>query len=119
MPADPIATVQRYHDAWADHDEASRLAALVEIWADDGFYVDPEIPGGLHGPEALSAFIAKSFDDYPGLVVAATTTPVVQADRAWYGWRVTADDGQSFSGIDFIEFARDGRIARVTNFYDV
>ena len=117
MLPDPVATVQRYHDAWNEHDDTARLAMLVEIWDDDGFYIDPEIPEGLNGPEALSAFIAKSFEDYPGLVVAATTTPAAQRDRAWYEWGVTTNAGQSFSGIDFIEFARDGRIARVTNFY--
>jgi SnoaL-like domain len=117
MVSDPIATVMRYHDAWNEHDDARRLATLREIWADDGFYVDPEIPEGVIGPEALSAFIARSVEDYPGLSVAATTTPAVQCDRGWYGWTATADDGQSFPGIDFIEFATDGRIARLTNFY--
>ena len=38
--------------------------------------------------------------------------------RGWYRWGAKLADGTQFSGIDFVEFADDGRIARLTNFYD-
>jgi hypothetical protein len=46
-------------------------------------------------------------------------TRVVLGDRGWYRWTATTAAGDSFDGIDFVEFAPDGRIARLTNFYDV
>lgn len=81
-------------------------------------YVDPDVPDGVRGPGALAQFIGQSFDELPGLSITATTDLAVLGDRAWYRWTATADDVQSFSGTDFVEFAPDGRITRLTNFYD-
>lgn len=36
MSDDPIITVRRYDEAWAQEDNRSRLRILAEIWADDG-----------------------------------------------------------------------------------
>lgn len=72
----------------------------------------------LRGARALSGFIAASFEELPGLTITATTDVAVLGDRAWYRLRATAHDGQRFEGTDFIEFAPDGRIQRLTGFYD-
>jgi hypothetical protein len=114
----PIATEHRYDEAWACAEERDRLAILEEIWAADGLYVDPDIPEGLRGPAALAAFIGQSFEELPGLAITAASELAVLGDRGWYRWGATTNDGQSFSGIDFVEFDPDGRIARVSNFYD-
>ena len=118
MSADLVTTVRRYDEAWADEDGHSRLRILAEIWADDGLHVDPDIPEGVRGPAALAGFIGQSFEELPGLAITATTDVAVLGDRAWYRWTATTGDGQSFSGTDFVEFAPNGRIARLTNFYD-
>ncbi len=110
--------VRRYDEVWAEHDHAARLAALAEIWADDGVYVDPEVPDGVRGRAALSDFIAASHDEMPGLTIKATSELVVLGDRGWYRWEAATSEGDSFDGIDFVEFAPDGRIERLTNFYD-
>ena len=115
---DYAATVHRYDELWGEHDAASRLAILSEIWAEDGVYVDPEVPGGVHGRDALSDFVATSHDEMPGLDIRATSPLVVLGERGWYRWQATTADGETFDGIDFIEFAHDGRIERLTNFYD-
>jgi hypothetical protein len=39
-------------------------------------------------------------------------------DRAWFRWSATLGTGESFHGVDFVEFAPDGRIARLTGFYE-
>jgi SnoaL-like domain len=118
MSADPVATVHRYDEVWACEDHRSRLVILNEIWTDDGLYVDPAIPEGVRGPAALAAFIGQSFEELPGLAVTATSDLAVLADRGWYRWSATTADGQTLSGTDFVEFAPDGRIARLTNFED-
>jgi hypothetical protein len=40
----------------------------------------------------------------------------VLGDRAWYGWSASVSGEEPFSGVDFVEFSADGRIARLTNF---
>ena len=47
---DHAATVHRYDAVWAEPDQAARLAVLSEIWAEDGVYVDPEVPGRCARP---------------------------------------------------------------------
>ncbi len=118
MSNDHTATVRRYGEAWAEGDAARRLAQLAEIWADEGVYVDAEIPEGVKGREALSAHISESFKELPGLAITATTEVAALGDRAWYRWSATAANEEPFTGTDFIEFAPDGRITRVTNFFD-
>ena len=114
----PAATVRRYDKAWACPEEEGRLAILGEIWSPDGLYFDPEVPEGIRGVRALAAFIGESFAELPGLTITATSELVVLGDRGWYSWTATTSAGESFDGIDFVEFAPDGRIARLTNFYD-
>ena len=115
---DHAATVHRYDEVWAEPDQAARLAILSEIWAEDGVYVDPEVPDGVRGPAALSDLITTSLDEMPGLEIKATTALVVLGDRGWYRWEATTADGEAFDGIDFVEFDAEGRIERLTNFYD-
>ena len=115
---DHAATVHRYDEVWAEPDQAARLAILSEIWAEDGVYVDPEVPDGVRGPAALSDLITTSLDEMPGLEIKATTALVLLGDRGWYRWEATTADGEAFDGIDFVEFDAEGRIERLTNFYD-
>jgi hypothetical protein len=102
----------------SDADHAARNAILAEIWAEDGVYVDPEVPDGLYGAGALSDLIGSSQEEMPGLTIKATSSLAVLGDRGWYRWEATTADGETFDGIDFVEFATDGRITRLTNFYD-
>lgn len=116
MERDPVAVVHRYDEVWAELDPARRRAILDEIWTDQTIYLDPDVPNGLVGPDALLDFIASTLEQYPGFTVTATSDLVVLRDRAWYRWRQTAD-GETSDGIDFIEFDADGRIQRLTGFY--
>ena len=110
--------VRRYDEAWAERDPTRRLASLADIWADDAIYVDPDVPDGTRGRQALADLIDASVSEMPGLVITATGDVAVLADRAWYRWRATTDSGPAFEGTDFIEVGGDGRIARVTTFFD-
>jgi hypothetical protein len=119
MTREPRATVKLYDEAWTTGaDSESRVTTLRLIWTDDGVYVDPDAPEGVRGPEALAAFIEQSFEQYPGLEIVATSDLNVLGDRGWYSWRASVPGEEAFTGVDFVEFAPDGRIARLTNFYD-
>jgi len=118
VSGDHVATVRRYDDVWTESHPAARLAALAEIWAEDGLYVDPEVPDGVRGRAALSDFVGTSHEELPGLTIKATSELSVLGDRGWYSWEATTAGGDAFDGIDFVEFAADGRIERLTNFYN-
>jgi hypothetical protein len=117
LDRDLAAVVHRYDEVWAERDVARRREILAEIWTENTVYLDPDVPDGLVGPDALVDFIEASFEEYPGLTVTATSEVDVLRDRAWYRWRQTSDNGQASDGVDFIEFDAEGRILRLTGFY--
>jgi hypothetical protein len=118
MEHDLAAVVRRYDEVWAERDVARRREILAAIWTDDTIYLDPDVPDGLVGPDALVDFIDASFEQYPGLAISAISEVAVLRDRACYRWRQTSADGQAVDGTDFIEFDAEGRIQRLTGFYD-
>jgi SnoaL-like domain len=110
----PDDAYERYERAW---NEPERAAALLdECWAEDGVYADDEVPDGVVGPAALAALITATHEALPGFRVWATSTPRMLAGRMGVTW---AGEGgsppESSAGADVIEFAADGRIARVTD----
>jgi hypothetical protein len=118
MEHDLAAVVRRYDEVWAERDVARRQGILDEIWTDHTIYVDPDVPEGLVGPDALVDFIEASFEQYPGLAITAISEVAVLHDRASYRWRATSANGETIHGTDFIEFDANGRIQRLTGFYD-
>ena len=117
MTLDPSAALRLYDEAWTIPDYESRLVSLRTFWADDGLYLDPDAPEGVRGPEALATEIDRQLKLYPGISIVSST-PDVLGDRAWFRWSATLGTGESFHGVDFVEFAADGRIARLTGFYE-
>jgi hypothetical protein len=117
MTLDPTAALRLFEDAWAIPDYESRLLSLRTFWADDGLYQDPDVPEGVRGPEALASEIDRQLKLYPGMSIVSSA-PDVLGDRAWFRWSATLETGESFAGVDFVEFAPDGRIARLTGFYE-
>ena len=117
MTLDPTAALRLYDEAWTIPDYESRLVSLRTIWADDGLYLDPDVPEGARGPEALATVIDRQLELYPGMSIVSSA-PDVLGDRAWFRWSATLGTGESFTGVDFVEFAPDGRIARLTGFYE-
>ena len=117
MTLDPTAALRLYDEAWTIPDYESRLELLRKIWADDGLYVDPDVPEGVRGPEALATEIERQLKLYPGISIVSSAHDVL-GDRAWFRWSATLGTGESFQGVDFVEFAPDGRIARLTGFYE-
>jgi hypothetical protein len=85
MTLDPSAALRLYDEAWTIPDYESRLALLRTIWADDGLYLDPDVPEGARGPEALATVIDAQLELYPGMSIVSSA-PDVLGDRAWFRW---------------------------------
>ena len=117
MTLDPSAALRLFDEAWTIPDYESRLVSLRTFWADDGLYLDPDVPEGVRGPEALATEIDRQLKLYPGISIVSSA-PDVLGDRAWFRWSATLGTGESLHGVDFVEFAPDGRIARLTGFYE-
>ena len=81
-------------------------------------FVDPEVPGGLVGRQALSDYITRSYEELPGLKITLTSEPDTLGGRLRTTWVAVADSSESYTGTDFVEFTADGRIGQLTMFYD-
>ena len=116
---DPIAAYNMYSAAWNERDDPSaRKNLLDQSWSHDGALFDRETPDGLLGVDALIEYISRTHDDLPGLVINETSAPEVLGNRLRVQWVAQQGDMQVYTGSDFVEFAEDGRVSRVTMFYD-
>ena len=112
----PEEAYDRYERAWNEPNGAKAL--LDECWADDGVYTDDDVPDGIVGRAALVDLIRSTHESLPGFRVWATSAPRMLAGRIVVTWAGEGGDpAESQAGADVIEFAADGRIARVTDVY--
>ena len=115
---EPREVDDAYSRAWNVRDRGERRELLERVWSDEAVYVDDEVPDGLIGRDALLGYIADSHTEMPGLVVSDPSAPKVLGGRMLVRWVANQGDEQRYSGADVVEFGPDGRIVRVTNFYD-
>lgn len=111
---DPITA---YGDAWTATDDAERAALLEVAWAPDAVYCDPL--DRVEGRDALSRHIAATQVALAGGRIAVTSTPVRHHDSAFFRWTMTDAAGAvALTGFDVVQLDDDGRIARLTGFFD-
>ena len=116
---DPLTAYRAYSAAWNEKADAGRRNGLLaESWALDGVLVDPDTPDGVVGRTEVSEYIAAAHDTMADFVIVESSTPEVLGGRLRVSWVARQGQVEVYTGIDFIEFASDGRIARVTMFYD-
>ena len=111
---DPITA---YGDAWSATDDAERSALLEVAWAPGAVYSDPL--DHLEGREALGRHIGATQAALAGGRIAVTSTPVRHHDSAFFRWTMTDAAGATvLTGFDVVQLDADGRIARLTGFFD-
>jgi len=109
----PEDAYELYSRAWNDPERARAL--LEACWAEDGIYADDEVPDGVVGRAALADLIVATHEALPGFRVWETSPQRWLAGRLCLTWSQEGGDPlESSAGTDVIEFAADGRIARVT-----
>ena len=109
--------VDAYGAAWLETDEAARRRHLERAWQDDAVYSDPL--AHVDGRDALGAHIGGTQASLPGSRIAVTSAPVAHHDSAFFRWTMTDASGAVLvTGFDVVQLGADGRIARLTGFFD-
>jgi len=105
-----------YERAWNEPEQTAMH--LARCWAEDGVYSDDDVPDGVIGPAALTSLIVGTHKALSGFRVWRTSEPRLLAGRLCVTWASEGGDpSETQAGADVIEFAADGRIARVTDVY--
>ena len=70
------------------------------------------------GREQLDDYIGGAHSRYPGMRIERASALDAHHDVARFGWRLVLGDGSTaLEGIDFVQFAADGRIGRIVGFF--
>ncbi len=113
---DTQAIVDAYGAAWNETDEQKRRELLEQSWSDNAVYQDPL--GRAEGREALVAHIGGFHQMMPGNTIDATSAADVYGSVVRFAWVMRDDKGETaLEGMDFGEFAPDGRLASITGFF--
>jgi hypothetical protein len=109
------AFAERWLPAWTGNDP-ERLAAF---YTDDAFYLDPAIPRGVRGREALLGYFRRLLARNPDWVWTHTgSTPLPGGFvNKWHATIPVADRVVEVDGVCTVEL-RDGRIARNEVYFD-
>ena len=106
-----------YGQAWLEPDERRRRELLERAWAPDAVYCDPL--DHVVGREALGAHIGAFQQSMAGGRVEVTTEAVRHHDSAHFRWAITDAAGeQVLTGFDVVQLDEQGRITRLTGFFD-
>src|SRR5262245_60519348 len=118
---DATRLVERYLDTWNETNADARRAAVEEIWADEGRYVDPMVD--VSGSEKISEAIGAAQAQVPGHVVRLLDDRNrIDAHHnvvRFYWELVPAAGGESLAiGFDVAVTDERGQIASVLGFLD-
>lgn len=106
-----------YGHAWVETDPQRRAALLERAWAPDAVYCDPL--AHVQGREALSDHIAGTQATLSGGRIVVTAEAVRHHDSAHFPWAMLdADGGTVMTGFDVVQLDGEGRITRLTGFFD-
>lgn len=106
-----------YGQAWLEPDEERRSRLLERAWAPDAVYCDPL--DVVVGRDALGAHIGAFQRSMAGGRVDVTSEATRHHDSAHFRWAITdAAGAQVLSGFDVVQLDDDGRITRLTGFFD-
>jgi uncharacterized protein YndB with AHSA1/START domain len=110
------ALVERWFAAWAETDAARRRALLEACTTADVIYRDDF--AALEGREDLDSHIAATHVHMPGMRLERQGPLAKSQGAALVRWRaLRPDGGAAGSGTSFVDFAPEGRIARVAGFW--
>jgi hypothetical protein len=116
-----------YERAWSREEEPGIRTELERCWTTDSTHVSP-LSGVVHGVEGLVNLILDFPVMFPDARMRMTGRADIHHDQTFLTWRLTSttrirlmghDYGHSVDGVDFVEFAPEGPIRRITSFFGV
>ncbi|MFD1815772.1 nuclear transport factor 2 family protein [Rhodococcus gannanensis] len=112
---DALAT--RYIAVWNETDAAVRRAAIEDLWAPDGRYVDPAV--AAHGHDDIDATIGAVQAQFPGMRFRLRGPVDGHHEQARFGWQLGPAGAEDLvEGFDVVERDADGRLVHVLGFLD-
>lgn len=112
------SVVDGYFAMWGERDPQLRRAIIATTWSDDASYVDPT--STADGPAELDELVHAVHERFPGLSFSLVGPIDTHHDRARWAWQFGGPGPVAplVSGVDFAELAPDGRLCKVTGFFD-
>ncbi|MBC7897647.1 MAG: nuclear transport factor 2 family protein [Cytophagaceae bacterium] len=108
--------VAGYCAAWNEPDPTRRANLLRVVWDTEGEYSDPT-PANLKGRDALSGHIDGFLKQFAGGSIRCSA-PQFHHQSGRFTWEIFAANGSSVvAGMDYAEFAPDGRLRRIVGFF--
>jgi hypothetical protein len=110
-------TVNTYLAMWNETDPARRAEHIERAWSEDGRYVDPLFEA--QGHSALAEMVAGVHTQLPGHRFTRVSDIDAHHDQLRFRWQLAAPDGTiAAAGVDVGSVASDGRLLRITGFFD-
>jgi hypothetical protein len=114
MP-DLDTTIDTYLAAYSEPDPAARLPLLEQAFVADAKVIDPPIDG--EGHQGISDMMTAVLQQFAGHTFRRVSGIDAHHGFARYGWELRAPDGAvALAGLDVVEVADDGQLARVIGF---
>ena len=108
--------VDVYVDAWNEPFADERGRMLAQAMIEQSRYVDPNVE--CESRCALDEYIGQVLARHPGRRIVLISEVDVHHSCGRFHWQLVRADGtRGQESVDFVEFAGDGRIARVTGFF--
>lgn len=106
-----------YIAVWNETDPDARRAAIAELWAPDGRYVDPAV--AAHGHAEIDATIGAVQKQFEGMRFTLRGRVDAHHQQARFGWNLGPAGAEDLiEGFDVIEHDGSGRLVHVLGFLD-
>lgn len=108
--------IDAYLDAWNEPQADQRRQILAQVMTDDAAYADPAKQ--VDSRTGVVEYIGEVLSKYPGGRIVRTSEVDAYHLVCRFNWQLVKADGTKLpESVDFVEFATDGRIRRVTGFF--
>jgi SnoaL-like domain len=107
----------RYIDTWNESHPALRRAAIEEIWAEDGRYVDPLVDAT--GRDEIDATIAAVQAKFPSFEFRLLGPVDAHHNQCRFTWELGPKDVEApVVGFDVVVLSKTGKLQTVLGFLD-